>query len=191
MMQIVPYLAGGLTAFLVADIIPLPSPTQFIAMRSAVSAPAPLQGTPGSAVNRATKTDRGAAVRTTGQATQIATVEVVGLRDAAIVYRDRDGRELFRTDPLNNVTVMTKGLQLPEVTVRQNSSSVVRTVPINEIREQAREQAGEQTRERKPPPRGPKVPLGCEPSFSPVAAPSMAHHTGRCMAALEAARNAG
>jgi len=189
MMQIVPYLVGGLTAFLIADIVPLPSPTeQFAAMRSAVSAPAqfqatPLLGTPGSAVNRAAKADRGAAVRTARQATQIATVEVVGLRDAAIVYRDRDGRELYRTDPLNNITVMTKGLQLPEVTVRQYSSSAVRTVPINEIREQARE--------RKPAPRGPKVPLGCEPSFSPVASPSMAHHTGRCMAALEDGRDAG
>lgn len=184
MMQIVPYLVGGLTAFLVADIIPLPSPTeQFAAMRTAVSAPAPLQGTPGSAVNRAAKADRGATVRTAGKATQIATVEVVGLRDAAIVYRDRDGRELFRTDPLNNTTVMTKGLQLPEVTVRQYSSSAVRTVPINEIREQARD--------RKPAPRGPKVPIGCEPSFSPVAAPSLAHHTGRCMAALQDGRDAG
>ena len=27
-MQIVPYLVGGLTAFLVADIVPIPSPSQ-------------------------------------------------------------------------------------------------------------------------------------------------------------------
>jgi hypothetical protein len=185
MIKIVPYLAGGMTAFLVADFVPLPSPSeQFVAMRTAVSAPAPLLGTPGSAVNRAAKADRGAATRSAAPVTRIATVEVVGLHDAAIIYRDRDGRELFRTDPVNNVTVMTKGLKLPEVTVRQHSSSAVRTVPINEIQEQARE--------RKPQsPRGPKVPLGCEPSFSPVAAPSLAHHTGRCMAALQIPRKAG
>jgi len=185
MMQIVPYLVGGLTAFLVADIVPLPSPTeQFAAMRSAVSAPAPLLGTPGSAVNRDAKMGRGAAPRVAGLATRIATVEVVGLRDAAIVYRGRDGRELFRTDPVNNITVVTKGLQLPEVTVRQYGSAAVRTVPINEVQEQAREREPAK-------PRGPKVPLGCEPSFSPVAAPSLAHHTGRCMAALKAERDAG
>ena len=35
-----------------------------------------------------------------------------------------------------------------------------------------------------------KVPLGCEPSFSPVAAPSLAHHTGRCMARLQVPQTA-
>ena len=47
-MQIVPYLVGGLTAFLVADIVPIPSPSQqFGAVRTAISAPAPLLGTLG------------------------------------------------------------------------------------------------------------------------------------------------
>jgi hypothetical protein len=44
----------------------------------------------------------------------------------------------------------------------------------------------DQARDRKPPNRRErKIPIGCEPSFSPVAAPSLAHHTGRCMARLE------
>jgi hypothetical protein len=104
---------------------------------------------------------------------------VVGLHDAAIVYRDREGRELFRTDPVNNVTIMTKGLQLPEVTVRQHSSSAVKPVPLDVLHDQ-------QARDRKPPTsRERKVPIGCEPSFSPVAAPSLAHHTGRCVAHLQ------
>ena len=100
------------------------------------------------------------------------------MRDAAIVYRDRDGRELYRTDPLNNVTVVTKGLHLPEVTVRQHANSAVKPVPVDALQEQARD--------RKPEPRERKVPLGCEPSFSPVASPSLAHHIGRCMAHLTA-----
>jgi hypothetical protein len=178
-MKIVPYLVGGLTAFLVTDLLPIPSPTQqFGAVRAAVSAP--VLGTQGSAINRAAKADRGTTSRPaqTVSLSSIATVEVVGLSDAAIVYRDRDGRELFRTDPLNNVTIVTKGLQLPEVTVRQHSGSAVKPIPVNEIQEQARD--GKQPRT----PRGPKVPIGCEPSFSPVAAPSLAHHTGRCVARL-------
>ena len=170
-MQIVPYLVGGLTAFLVMDIAPVTSPT--------APAPAAALGTPDSSINRTAKADRGAAPRAAQASLQIATVEVVGLRDAAVVYRDREGRELFRTDPLNNVTIITKGLQLPEVTVRQNSSSAVKPIPVRELQEQARDR----TKPTKT--RTPKVPLGCEPSFSPVAAPSLAHHTGRCMAGLE------
>jgi hypothetical protein len=173
-MQIVPYLAGGLTVFLMMDVIPIRSPSeQFGAVRAAISSPAPLLGTPGSNVNRAAKSNRGTAPRSGTAAARVATVEVVGLRDTAIVYRDRDGRELFRTDPVNNVTVITKGLPLPEVTVRQHSSRAVKPVPIYEINERADDNKRRQ--------RAPKVPVGCEPSFSPVAAPSLAHHTGRCM----------
>jgi hypothetical protein len=65
---------------------------------------------------------------------------------------------------------------LPEVTVRQYGNSVVRPVPVDAVNET-------------PPPirprKGPKVPLGCESSFSSVAAPSLSHHVGRCMAELD------
>ena len=84
---------------------------------------------------------------------------------------------MFRTDPVSNVTIVTKGLQLPEVTVRQHSSSAVKPIPVDALQEQARD--------RKPPePRQRKLPIGCEPMFSPVASPSLAHHAGRCMAHL-------
>jgi len=179
MVKIVPYLVGGLTAFLVMDIVPIPSPSEYFgASRASTSAAAVLLGTPASHINRAIKGDRGATARPAQTATHIATVEVVGLRDAAIVYRDRDGRELFRTDPVSNVTIVTKGLQLPEVTVRQYNSSVVKPVPVDVLQEQARDRKPPNGRER-------KLPIGCEPSFSPVAAPSLAHHTGRCMARHE------
>lgn len=39
----------------------------------------------------------------------------------------------------------------------------------------------EQARERKEVPAKKKLMEGCDPSFSPVAAPSLAHHTGRCV----------
>ena len=181
MPHVVPYLLGGLTAFLVADIVPLPSATEHLGsmLRAERSAPAAVLGTPGSSINRVGKSDRDSAVQTAGRSSQIATVEVVGLREAAIVYRDREGRELFRTDPMSNVTLVTKGLQLPEVTVRQHSSSAVKPIPVKTLQER------DQARDRKPAaPAGRKMPVGCEPMFSPVAAPSLSHHAGRCMAYL-------
>ena len=42
------------------------------------------------------------------------------------------------------------------------------------------EQARDRREPKAPTPR--KLLDGCEPSFSPVAAPSMAHHSGRCVA---------
>jgi len=177
MAKIVPYLIGGMAAFVAADLLPLPSPSQhFSALRASFAAPAPLLGTPGSSVNRVAKRDRAVAARPIPASAQIATVEVIGLDNAAIVYRDRGGRELFRTDPISNVTIVTNGLKLPEVTIRQYGGSVVRPVPVDAVNEPAND-----TKPRK----RPKVPLGCESSFSSVAAPSLAHHLGRCMAKLD------
>ena len=172
MAYVMPYLVGGLTALLVMDY--LPPATRSIAAWPGLSAATALA----TVSNTARKGDRLTAPETTAHASRIATVEVIGLNDAAIVYRDRDGRELYRTDPVSNVTVVTKGLALPELTVRRTSHSTVRQVPVELPPEQARE-----GREQKPKPQAPR---NCEPSFSPVAAPSMAHHTGRCFAAGEA-----
>ena len=103
----------------------------------------------------------------------IATVELVGLRQTTTVYRDQDGRELLRTDPLRNITVVAKGLLLPSATVREHGNIQVTPLPMP-----VAPSAPVPTRK----PVGPA--FGCEPSFSPVASPSMAHLVGRCVAKL-------
>src|SRR3974390_2271634 len=115
-------------------------------------------------VARTGKGDRLAATRLPGANDAVATVEVVGIRDAAIVYRDRDGRVLFQTDPLSNITVVSRGFVLPQLTVRETSRSS--TAPIEPMQEfKAR----------------PPIPIGCEPLASPIAQPRLAHMTGRCL----------
>jgi hypothetical protein len=176
MAHFAPYLVGGVAAVLLMDYAP--SATWQLGTLS----PSLLAQAPAMQAEQSRKGDRLAPARALQSRPEIATVELVGLRDAAIVYRDRDGRELFRTDPMTNVTIVSKGLSLPEVTVRQHAGSAVKPVPVN-VRDVTREQP--QLRDRKTPaPR--RVPLGCEPSFSPVAQPSMAHVTGRCMAETHA-----
>ncbi|WP_304823650.1 hypothetical protein [Candidatus Binatus sp.] len=96
----------------------------------------------------------------------IAVVEVVGIRDAAIVYRDRSGRELFRTDPVANVTIVTKGLLLPQVTIRESKQSEVEQVPVAAQRPEV----------------SPELTEGCETVVSPFMAPSLSHLVGRCLA---------
>jgi hypothetical protein len=116
-------------------------------------------------VNRAVKADRVAAPRTSVDGTRaVVTVEVVGVHDAAIVYRDRDGRVLFQTDPLSNVTVISKGFVLPQVTVRETPQSTPAPIMVPHNIDAA-----------------PKMPVGCDPVASPIAEPALARVTGRCL----------
>lgn len=129
----------------------------------------PIQGFAGAAptsVNRAAKSDRIIPPRLyRGDETTVSTVEVVGIRDAVIVYRDRDGRVLFQTDPLKNVTVISRGFVLPQLTVRETSRSPAAPV-----------EAPRQIHQTSP-----AIPVGCEPLASPIAQPTLAHLTGRCL----------
>jgi hypothetical protein len=116
-------------------------------------------------VNRAVKADRVAAPRASVDGTRaVVTVEVVGVHDAAIVYRDRDGRVLFQTDPLSNVTVISKGFVLPQVTVRETPQSTPAPIMVPHNIDAA-----------------PKMPVGCDPVASPIAEPALARVTGRCL----------
>jgi len=121
--------------------------------------------------DRSHKGDR-LAVNTSAAApeTKVATVEVVGVRDTAIVYRDRDGRVLFRTDPVANVTIVSKGVALPEVTVREHSDAVPVKMPVKTLQE------GDKSRKLD----------GCDPLVSPLAGSSLSQVSGRCIAAIPA-----
>ncbi len=121
-------------------------------------------GQAGSSVSRAHKGDRLAPARRSRADDTVATVEVVGIRDAAIIYRDRAGRVLFQTDPLRNVTIVSKGFVLPQLTVRETPRSP--TEPVEAPR----------ALDAKPP-----IPIGCEPVASPIAQPRLSHLTGRCL----------
>jgi hypothetical protein len=116
-------------------------------------------------VVRATKADRiGPPQLILAGDRSVATVEVVGVHDAAIVYRDRDGRVLFQTDPVSNVTVISKGFVLPQLTVRESPHSAPAPIVVPHNLDAA-----------------PAVPIGCEPLASPIAEPSLGRMTGRCL----------
>ena len=111
--------------------------------------------------NRVVKADRIVAPRTnTGSDHKLVTIEVVGVQGAAIVYRDRGGRVLFQTDPLANVTVISKGFALPQVTVRETS----RSTPVPHNLDAA-----------------PAIPVGCDPVAAPYVEPAPARVIGRCL----------
>ena len=123
----------------------------------------------GSAVDRTHKGDRLGEARPAQErdVAKVVVVEVVGVRDTAIVYRDRDGRVLFRTDPVANVTVIAKDVRLPQVTVREHSNAAPQNTPVKTIEER-------ETKERM---------IGCDPIASPLAG-SVSNRTGRCIVSI-------
>lgn len=136
-------------------------------------------------VDRTRKSDRLTATQAARkEAHTISAVEVVGIRDAAIIYRDRDGRVLYHSDPLRNATLVMKGVVLPEVTVRDTAGSAVRSVtnvpktnPTVDSRDQNKPAGiAPQSNERRP-----RVPEGCDAAASPIAAPQLSHILSKCL----------
>lgn len=127
-------------------------------------------------VNRAAKSGREAAPAAAGPRSIVAAVEVVGIEAAAVIYRDRDGRVLFRTDPLRNTTVVVRGTELPQVTVRTWAADAVNPTGIG---------AGEPAASPdKPSVRDEKLPQGCEPAASLLSPSGSSALRARCMAGL-------
>jgi hypothetical protein len=165
MPHITSVLIGGLAAVGAWALVVPPSDSQSKTPGNAADIQAP--------VNRAAKGDRFALPRLPrlprSNESTVTTVEVVGIRDAAVIYRDRDGRILFQTDPVSNAIIMSKGSELPQLTVRETA----RSTPV-----QLDVPGGLQVR--------PPIPIGCDPVVSPVAQPRLAqyfaHVTGRCLA---------
>jgi hypothetical protein len=123
------------------------------------------QGATEFSINRSTKTDSLPVPNTPQTRAEIKSVEVVGVRGASIVYRDRSGNVLFQTDPLANVTVVTKNVELPEVTVREAETTKVERIPADEA------QRSEQ-------------PRGCESEFARPAPEALTRTSSRCVTDL-------
>lgn len=122
-------------------------------------------------VNRALKGDRLPSRAQSREPDQsIASVEVIGLDNVAVVYRDRLGQILFHTDPLANVTVVGRGIALPEVTIRDSNRAPARPLSL----ERKREPAPSST-----------MPIGCESAFSAITEHALARIPARCVSSVQ------
>jgi len=169
MFKLAPYLIGGLVTLAVMDHVPLPAATANRDNSATSSAERAV-----TLVNRSRKGDRLALTRrASGGAPTIAAAELAGLRDTAIVYRDRDGKVLFQTDPLSNTIVVGKDVVSHRV--------FVTTVPIVAPGQTARGSTPPVEAPSRPTARGPKLPIGCDPAFSPLASSASLNFAGRCL----------
>ncbi len=80
--------------------------------------------------------------------------------------RTSESSVVFYSDPKAALTIATK----IEMAEKESAGKIrIREVPNENARQDKKK----------------KLPVGCEPSFSPVTTPSMANVTGRCLAAQE------
>jgi hypothetical protein len=98
------------------------------------------------------------------QTQKVSTVELVGVQDVTVVLRSADGRVLYRNDQANSLTVVSKGVVLPQVTIREGAQGSDPGASPAAVR----------------PPH--ELPEGCDPAFSSLAPMSASRIGMRCIA---------
>jgi hypothetical protein len=134
------------------------------------------------AVDRSRKSDRLPALSPRRPSAPLASMELIGPRNTAIVLRDSTGGLLLQIDPVSARTTVAKGILVPEITIRDsvpmpmmggNGGSVGSTAPA---RGQAPSPGSLGTASE---PR--RLPVGCEPPVSRLVASSIARRASRCL----------
>ena len=165
-----PALVIGFTgaAFLIGSLAP-------VALESRERAAAP-------ALAAVVKGDRLPVVPSVSRRATVSTIEVVGAREVTIVFKDRDGQVLFRSDPLANSTIIAKDVDLPVITLKEEPAAS--TAPVVQ-RPPPRQEGGD------PPPAQPRrsKQIGCEAPVSALARSDASRVPGLCLAALAPSAN--
>lgn len=124
-------------------------------------------------VDRTRKSDRLSEPRVPPRlTTSIAEVEFT--LDGGVVLRSAEGATLFGIEPQARRTLVARDVALPQLTIGTPAPARPAATPLAGRR--AIDAAREPQAER---------PNGCDPAFSPIAAPQLAHIFGRCVTSIE------
>jgi hypothetical protein len=163
MSGLAPYIAAGFAAALAVTTL------EFSLAGSALE-PGLLaaQSASSSSVGSSLKGDR-LTLRSVGDQTRtVSTVELVGLREVTtVLLRDAVGQVLYRSDPMSGVTVVSKGIVLPQITIREVDQNSPRVEPAESVRQPG------------------ALPEGCSPAVSSMTAVSASDFGVRCITARD------
>jgi hypothetical protein len=106
----------------------------------------------------------------------VSTVEVIGLSNASVVLRDRNGDVLFRSDPVTNTTLIAKDAELPVITLKETATSSVVRQPVSPEGQEHDAAPSEDRRKAMP---------GCEGPVSPLVKQAQGRGPGLCVVQLE------
>ena len=124
-----------------------------------------------------TKGDRLARPAPADKPSTISTVELVGVAQATVILRDRNGEVLYRSDPMSGITIFAKNTDLPIITLREEVHAPVVQHPAAPRRE------GTEVPTDQKPKRG--NPVGCLGDVSPLARAGADRTPSLCLALLD------
>ncbi|WP_262270917.1 MULTISPECIES: hypothetical protein [Microvirga] len=132
----------------------------------ALAAPVPVKG------------DRIAAPVPASRPAAVSIVELVGVSNAAVILRDRDGKVLYKSDPRSGITTFARDTDLPVVTLKEEVPGPVAQHPV-------RRQEGSETPQNQSQKPKSRNPIGCVGDVSPLARASANRMPSLCLASLE------
>ena len=120
--------------------------------------------------------DRLAGPAPTSNPAMVSIVELVGVSQATVILRDRDGKLLYKSDPHSGVTTLARDTDLPVVTLKDEFQGPVAQHPVNR---QEGNEAPQEPKQKK------RNPVGCLGDVSPLAKASANRMPSLCLALLE------
>lgn len=107
----------------------------------------------------------------------VSVVELVGVSQATVILRDRNGKVLYRSDPEAGTTTFSKNTDLPVVTLKEEERSPsVQQHPT--VRREGSETPATTPQKR-------RNPVGCMGDVSPLARASADRSPSLCLALLD------
>jgi hypothetical protein len=127
-------------------------------------------------MNTSAKGDRMMAPVPSANPTTVSIVELVGVVQATVILRDRDGKVLYKSDPHAGTTIYARDTDLPVVTLKENVQAPAAQHPVNQ--REGNEAPGEQKQKA-------RKPVGCLGDVSPLVKASADRMPSLCLALLE------
>ena len=106
----------------------------------------------------------------------VSIVELVGVAQATVILRDRDGKVLYKSDPHAGTTIYARDTDLPVVTLKEEMQAPAAQHPVNQ--REGNEAPGEQKQKA-------RKPVGCIGDVSPLAKASADRMPSLCLALVE------
>jgi hypothetical protein len=127
-------------------------------------------------MNASSKGDRMMAPVPSANPATVSIVELVGVAQATVILRDRDGKVLYKSDPQAGTTIYARDTDLPVVTLKEAVQVPASQHPVSQ------RQGNESPREEK---QKTRKPVGCLGDVSPLAKASADRMPSLCLALLQ------
>lgn len=123
-----------------------------------------------------TKGDRMMAPVPSPNPATVSIVELVGVAQATVILRDRDGKVLYKSDPHAGTTIYARDTDLPVVTLKEEVKAPAAQHPVNQ--REGNEVPSEQKQKA-------RKPIGCLGDVSPLVKASADRMPSLCLALLQ------